>query len=642
MASASNEALELANIPGCKPHALSASGKRAWYWMWMLLCSTAPVVEAGQPAPWAVGDSVCGVKGCKSGVNGAPWSTRSSGTNIDDHLTGPHHKLKSGTLPCPTAKKKPGEQASMDGYTQKIEPCQKKAFIAAIMVWMVSFSIPFHAVSSTSFKSMIGAACYKSAKVDVPSRRTLAGSALNEAVLPLDIIIKNRLANSSGYCITTDIWTRFTVPYISVNVHLVNSITYQQETFHLGIRKFAESHTSEAVYLKVFDILNDFGGSISKVISITTDGASNNNGFLPNLHGNQFKLTCVAHKLNNAMKKIIGRAEVKQILAIVQRYTRLFRKSPTATRELERVQLSYANGSVRKIKSMVVTRFNSFLIVLRSIQDQRHNITQAIAALAGQKCLDSVKSVQLNGNHFDRISEILKVLTPINDASIEFENRDLILSTVVVRIKTLLTTMNALRSSGNKYAALLIAAIRHQFSEILDPHSVAAQCCLLDYRYSDLLMYNAADHGIIKNNVIQGMLFWIKDSIVKEFDLSLNATSKSSEHEQASQSSHHQTDPKETDNPFRTKRRRVDHLNDLDEPPLTKFAKETLDRWLEYCLANADESDQSTPFEFWQKLSRDKHNLIREYAAIIYSIQATEVECERDFSQAGLSISCLF
>ena len=59
----------------------------------------------------------------------------------------------------------------------------------------------------------------------------------------------------------------------------------------------------------------------------------------------------------------------------------------------------------------------------------------------------------------------------------------------------------------------------------------------------------------------------------------------------ASQLSHQQTGQKDSDNPFRTKRRRVGHLNELDEPPLTKFTKESLDLWLEYCLANADESD---------------------------------------------------
>jgi hypothetical protein len=83
-------------------------------------------------------------------------------------------------------------------------------------------------------------------------------------------------ASVSSVSLTSDIWSgNAKEDYLSVVAHYVNS-DWQLEKRVIGFRLIDESHSSDNIVERVYDVLDKYG-LIAKVFSVTLDSASSNN-----------------------------------------------------------------------------------------------------------------------------------------------------------------------------------------------------------------------------------------------------------------------------------------------------------------------------------------------------------------------------
>ena len=109
-----------------------------------------------------------------------------------------------------------------------------------------------------------------------PSRYKLVEHLLPQMCKEMNAVIRSKLATMDCYAISIDGWESATShKYVAVTCHGINRDTWKLESFLLRVGHVTGSETGEFIAELVAEVLRDWGIPMERVVSNTTDGASN-------------------------------------------------------------------------------------------------------------------------------------------------------------------------------------------------------------------------------------------------------------------------------------------------------------------------------------------------------------------------------
>lgn len=218
-------------------------------------------------------------------------SSKSSSGNFLNHAATEHDKLKAND----------SNQRKMDSWlahSSSDTPASSKFELNRdLILWLCMDILPFETISKPGFQKFNE----KNLKLDLPSDRCLATTALVDVYMALKVKITSKLAETSGVCLMMDGWTdqhkRF--PYFAIRAATIDPTDWTYKVFTLVVKPVLE-HTAESLNAFVREILLEFFKDVPPQFFNTTDGAANMVK-LSKLLGHQ-RQTCVAHCLHNLLQ----------------------------------------------------------------------------------------------------------------------------------------------------------------------------------------------------------------------------------------------------------------------------------------------------------------------------------------------------
>ena len=538
-----------------------------------------------------LGRRYCRIEGCQKPKNG--WSKSTSGDSIDFHMR-KEHAIANGD---PTNQKLPFRPSNFEEHlVRAIADCH----------------LPASIIDRTSFKQLLLSARMLHNSCDIPSSTTLRTKLIPKSAEKIEIELRAKVKNRIAASITFDIWSKFRNSYISVIAYIVCP-EFVLNRLHFGVVEFNESHTSENIADKLIKLVENMDLSLfNDIVSVTHDAASNNTGrkFVESIPW-EFKICCLAHKASNASKMIFKQdSDAKRVLEICKRLTRAL-----GTHHLWSAMKAVSAGSPRVLPRFSDTRFNGGFIVFQSLLSQKERIEKAIDFVQAHNRASFLKlSKNLPQKEYsaiptrmdwDIIKDLVTALQPLNDFIVEIQDRRTTLSDALMKFRRLKLILTKAKVC-NTYHLQLIEAINHYFQDIEHPLSAFTIAFALDPR-------------TVKSGVSEQT--W--DKIAQQME-QFYGTAPSKERSPVEI-------PTEDQEMFLAMMglSRTNSVADLSSGSTAKVQLSKFRNWAR--------APMEMPLDaFWNSADvKAQIPLVRRYAARFFSMQATEVENEREFSSTG-------
>lgn len=227
--------------------------------------------------------------------------------------------------------------------------------------------------------------------------------------------------------------------------------------------------------------------------------------------GGYLDLGCFAHTLQLIIHdSVFSQRSVTNTLAVCRSIVGHFKRSPLACSKLKEIQ---GNLSIpeHRLKQDVVTRWNSTLYMLKSVQEQK----MALAAYSVENNIP-----QLTSNQLDLVNKLITLLTPVEEITQSISSDDSSASVIIPFVRALRKHLEINDESDRgvrtmKEQMLLSLNRRYAQAESNEPLVLAT---LLDPCFKDKCFSNAANRTRAKNML---------EDKVKALDGSLEQTSSS-------------------------------------------------------------------------------------------------------------------
>ncbi|KAG0160344.1 hypothetical protein PDIDSM_7871 [Penicillium digitatum] len=185
----------------------------------------------------------------------------------------------------------------------------------AILRFISTANLPFRVIEHPQFHRMLEVAQQSSTKLTIPSARTIRRH--------LDITIQNnqkgilqRLPEGCRLSIALDCWTSpFQQAFMAITGYFIDH-NWDYCEILLGFEPLHGSHTGENLSKTVTQILTEHGIS-DRVLSVTTDNATNNNTLMQSVqdhlqsqHSSDlsiFRVPCIAHVIQLSLNELLGK-----------------------------------------------------------------------------------------------------------------------------------------------------------------------------------------------------------------------------------------------------------------------------------------------------------------------------------------------
>lgn len=201
-------------------------------------------------------------------------------------------------------------------------------------------------------------------RIELPCRSTLTKVLLTDMYEEAKRNLQSEIDSVHHVALTTDGWTSITGDsYVTVTIHFINN-HLKMLTPVLTTSFMPQSHTSENLcdFLKGVEKNWKLGG---KIQAIVTDNAANIKAAV-NLGGWKH-VPCFAHTLNLVVTDSLkNNSKLNEILLRCRSLVTFFKKSSKANAQLKKMA-KMANLNITALKQEVATRWNSTVIMLRSI-----------------------------------------------------------------------------------------------------------------------------------------------------------------------------------------------------------------------------------------------------------------------------------
>ena len=601
---------------------------------WAYVCE-----EDGQ-----AGRIFCAIHGCLKGpANVEPYSwpkdkQSSSQSNIKAHVTGANHRVPEGIFPNGETFA-PGNAGSKDIRIFSQESDQdslKEQFQAAVMRLIIGQNLSFNLLASVEFENVIDIAskCGPAAVNHILTPTGFVKGSLAREAASIGQSITTSLKMISHFSLMTDMWAKFMQSYTGVNLVTCDPVNFDRKIISLGVVRFDDKrHTAENVASKVVEMVDKYS-AFCKVFAVCTDGASNNNGFVKHMGASEFKVTCAEHLLNTSMKKILHNPTAKQLIGKVRKHGKVFRRSDVLVLELRKQQCLRPPFKVAQLKTMIDIRFSSIFIMLRSFEHQYDNIHATLEQLRKDKAAKSLAGHRILDTDHENIAKLTAALKLVYDVSVHFERRSLLLSDVVYKIWDLKQELLSLQQAGNSFAGTLLTAIMTQFAHYFGPTHPAALTCLIDPRFRHLVMFPSveitSEAGVKTKVSARALIHEAFKSAALKFHLDSDATIIDS------RASQRQPPPLSVSGEAETEvhdPRMKLPADDVEESTLAEAIDKEVGQWIK--MQEDPPAVNSDPLVYWSRIPVNQFPLIRPFAAVLFTVPPTSLECENNFSATG-------
>lgn len=144
-----------------------------------------------------------------------------------------------------------------------------------ILNFITTARLPFRIVERIAFKDLLEVAQLADSKLDIPSARTMR-RLLDSTVQEQQQSVLSKLPEGGRISIALDCWTSpFNQAFMAITGYFIDQDWNYYEVL-LGFEHLHGSHTGGNLSETIIQILQAYGVA-DRVLSITTDNASNNN-----------------------------------------------------------------------------------------------------------------------------------------------------------------------------------------------------------------------------------------------------------------------------------------------------------------------------------------------------------------------------
>ncbi|KAJ5300184.1 hypothetical protein N7508_007427 [Penicillium antarcticum] len=188
----------------------------------------------------------------------------------------------------------------------------------AILDFISTAHLPFRIIEHTQFKDLVEVIQQAPSKVNIPSARSMRRY-LGSTVKSSQKEILRRLPDRSRLSIALDCWTSpFQQAFMAVTGYFLDQDWNYCEVL-LGFEHLHGSHTGENLSKTVIQLLTDHEIT-DRVLSVTTDNATNNNTLMMNIQETIqsqsrsdtliFRVPCIAHVIQLSLNELLGKLKV--------------------------------------------------------------------------------------------------------------------------------------------------------------------------------------------------------------------------------------------------------------------------------------------------------------------------------------------
>lgn len=217
-----------------------------------------------------------------------------STSNLNTHLQIAH---KIETLVLKSAARRAA--SLIDGNKSNIK--KKTQLSRQIALWLSRDLRPFSIISTAGFREFAITTGIVEKVEELPSDRTISGSALNDIYLLVEDAFKKELRNLKGlFSIMADLWTDSScnTPYINLSTQYMDD-NLNLRVLHVTTEELTRPHTGEKIGSFINNKLMEVG--LNGPYYYITDGGKNmiaSTKYMPNCIR---RFSCIAHSINLAI-----------------------------------------------------------------------------------------------------------------------------------------------------------------------------------------------------------------------------------------------------------------------------------------------------------------------------------------------------
>jgi hypothetical protein len=192
-------------------------------------------------------------------------------------------------------------------------------FEEKLLEFITSAQLPFRIVEHPAFKDLFDVAQLADSKINIPSARSIRRR-LDQSVEEQRQTILSKLPEGSQLSIALDCWTSpFSQAFMAITGYFLDQEWNYREVL-LGFEHLHGSHTGGNLSKTVIQILQQYGVA-DRVLSITTDNASNNNTMITSVqetvqslglsNASIFRVPCISHVIQLSLNQLLGKIKAK-------------------------------------------------------------------------------------------------------------------------------------------------------------------------------------------------------------------------------------------------------------------------------------------------------------------------------------------
>nr|CAH7748444.1 unnamed protein product [Callosobruchus chinensis] len=293
---------------------------------------------------------------------------------------------------------------------------------------------PFNIVDSKDFQKLVN---MLNPNYELPSRKVLSNTLLNNAYEKVFEDIRIELQNVEYVSITTDGWTSLNnESFYAITCHFIDDNCKLQSRL-LSSFKFSGQHTSENITQQIQSILSQWEIQ-NKIVACITDNAAN---MVKAVRlANWWHIPCFAHSLNLIVQA--GLLEIAELLTNIKSIVEFFKHSSSATEKLQNMQ-KRMGFEVLKLKQDCPTRWNSTFDMLNRLRKMKEPLQSTLGIL------NNSALPQLNTEDWYMVEKCCDILSIFNEITIEVSSEKNVTSPKIAIIsKNLINYCTRLKSEN--------------------------------------------------------------------------------------------------------------------------------------------------------------------------------------------------
>jgi hypothetical protein len=433
----------------------------------------------------------CTIEGCE-----AEYTWHNSTSNMINHLRDIHQITKMSLENKPVEELKKPLQQTLETVLSKPHSKQKQQKLTRdIIKLFLSCTLPLSLIENENFRTFLNSIDPRYKPPCINTLKNEISDAAYHTIQNIKYIINTQ---TDMIAFTFDLWTsRAHDSYLGLTCHWISD-EFKIYDFTLCVTEIGEYKTADNIVSIIEPVLNEFGISGSKIISITTDNGTNVKAAVSQLStklsvSNPIaNIFCAAHTLQLSVNAGLDVAE-----ALIIKCKTLIR---LLGGEKKRKQLRQAQIKTGKNKSELIdviqdveTRWNSTYMALKRLTKLERPIKWLVNDLENSTNSEyrrdgsKIRDKMLSNEEFEIIRVLVDLLYPFDKATEIISGSNY--ATLSIIVPTIEELINRLNNMSSEYDIILNVknTIRDNIiRRWLSPHKYGLYASFLDPRFKNL------------------------------------------------------------------------------------------------------------------------------------------------------------